>query len=210
MTAGQRLVADDGYEVLLFPLEYMYISQGEGGSTSHEGTLNIDFIGWDSNGRVYDCPMYAPCSLKCVAILSAQNNGRVYQSLNKVHTPNGLQYICFILMHDENPPAVNDTFTQGQLFAHTGNYGQSTGDHTHINGADGAYVGWHTTFGHLQLDNTTHLYDLFYINDTVIIQDYGYNWKEYQGGNIPSNYKHHFKFVLYAEKLRKKHNLKNK
>ena len=26
----QRLIASDGYEVMLFPLEYMYMSQDEG------------------------------------------------------------------------------------------------------------------------------------------------------------------------------------
>ena len=46
MVAGQRLVAPDGYEVCLFPLPYMYISQGENGNISHHGTYNIDFIGW--------------------------------------------------------------------------------------------------------------------------------------------------------------------
>lgn len=199
MTAGQRMIASDGYEVMLFPLEYMYISQGEGGSTSHGGTLNIDFLGWDANGRVYNCPMYAPCSLECVAILSSQNNGRVYQSLDKVHTPNGLQYVSFLLMHDETPPSVGDTFTQGDLFAHTGNYGQSTGDHSHMNGADGIYTGYSTVSGHVQLNNTTHIYDLCYVNDTVLIQDYGYNWEDYQGGTELSN-KKGFKWVLFGRK----------
>ena len=29
MYAGQTLVANDGYEVMLFPLTYMYMTQGE-------------------------------------------------------------------------------------------------------------------------------------------------------------------------------------
>ena len=56
MQAGQRMVASDGYEVCLFPLPYMYISQGENGNVSHQGTYNIDCIGWSANGRVYDAP----------------------------------------------------------------------------------------------------------------------------------------------------------
>ena len=35
MRAGQTLVADDVYEVMLFPLEYMNASQEEGGGYSH-------------------------------------------------------------------------------------------------------------------------------------------------------------------------------
>ena len=31
MVAGERLVASDGKEVMLFPLPYLYISQGENG-----------------------------------------------------------------------------------------------------------------------------------------------------------------------------------
>ena len=46
MRAGQRLVAQDGYEVALFPLPYLNMSQDEGGDYSHTGTYNIDFLGW--------------------------------------------------------------------------------------------------------------------------------------------------------------------
>ena len=66
MRAYERLIADDGYEVMLFPLEYMYISQDEGGTTSHQGTYNMDFLGWGENGRVYQCSYYAPCSCRLV------------------------------------------------------------------------------------------------------------------------------------------------
>jgi hypothetical protein len=188
----------------------MNISQGEGGTTSHDGTLNIDFVGWNESGRVYDCPMFAPCSLKCVAIVSSSNNGRVYESLNPVHTPNGLQYVCFLLMHDENPPSVGSVFRQGELFAHTGTAGEVTGDHTHMNAANGKYVGYHSVNGHIQLDNTDHIYNIMYVNDTVLVDDYNYNWLLYQGGHIPSIFRKGFKFVLYANKIRKRHNLKNK
>ena len=202
MRANQRMIASDGYEVMLFPLEYMYITQGEGGSTSHDGTLNIDFQGYGANGRIYDCPMYAPCSLRVVAEISSSNNGRVYESLNKVHTPNGLQYVSFILMHDENPPTVGLIFAQGDLFAHTGTAGYVTGDHTHMNTANGKYVGYHTVNTHIQLDNTTHIYDICYVNDTVLVQDYGYNWKIYSGGiGLKKN---KFNWVLFSKHKRNK------
>lgn len=96
MVANEKLVASDGFEVMLFPLPYIYISQGENGQYSHRGTLNIDFLGWGASGRVYNAPMYAPCSCKCVATIDVNNNGRVFESLNKVHTPNGLQYVTFM------------------------------------------------------------------------------------------------------------------
>lgn len=210
MTAGQRMIANDGKEVMLFPLPYMYISQGELESFSHAGILAIDFMGWDQSGRVYKAPMYAPCSCECVAIIDTYNNGRVFQSLDTVHTPNGLQYVTFMCFHDNNPIAsVGDRFTQGDIFAHTGTAGGVTGDHTHFNTANGQYAGWENVppDNHGELINSSHIYDTCYVNDTVLVYDYNYNWQEYQGGVTPSEVKKtHFPWVLYANKLRKQRN----
>lgn len=209
MIAHQRMVASDGYEVMLFPLPYMYISQGENGNYSHQGTYNIDFLGWGANGRIYQAPMYAPCSCKCVATIDVNNNGRIFQSLNKVHTPNGLQYVTFMCFHDNNPIAsVGDTFIQGDIFAHTGTAGNVTGDHTHFNCANGIYAGWENVppQNHGQLKNSTHIYDICYINDTVIIDGLNYNWVTYNGNiNPKKKINNKFPWVLYARKLRKKH-----
>lgn len=213
MTKGQKLLAPDGYEVMLFPLPFLKVTQGENGSYSHRGTYNIDFVGYNKNGRVYKAPMYAPCSCKCVATIDAYNKGRIFQSLKKVHTPNGLQYVTFMNFHDNNPIAkVGDTFEQGQLYAHTGTAGVGTGDHTHLNCANGKYYGWEQVppDGHGQLKNSTHIYNICYVNDTVIVDGHMYPWKKYSGGITPptpeeEKKKHKFPWVLYAEKLRKRH-----
>ena len=214
MTAGQRMVADDGKEVMLFPLPYMVISQGENESFSHAGILAIDFLGWDANGRVLSCPMYAPCSCTCKATIDVNNNGRIFQSNDVVHTPNGLEYVTFMCFHDNNPIAsVGDTFVQGEVFAHTGSTGPGvTGDHTHFNTANGLFNPnnyWENVppDGHGELVNSEHIYEICYVNDTVLIQDYGYNWVEYSGGHTPvTGYKaSKFPWVLYANKLRNKY-----
>lgn len=208
MLANQKMVANDGKEVMLFPLPYIYISQGEGGSYSHQGTLNIDFLGWGANGRVYKAPIYAPCSCRCVANIDVNANGRIFQSLDEVHTPNGLQYVTFMWFHDNEPIAsVGDTFAQGDLIGHTGTAGNVTGDHTHFNCASGKYAGWEhvppQNYG--QLKNSRHIYDICYTNDTVIVKGNGYNWQEYQGGVTPTDKKKSkFPWVLYANKLRNK------
>ena len=206
MVANERLVASDGKEVMLFPLPYMYISQGEGGSYSHAGTYNIDFLGWGSLGRIYNAPLYAPCSCRCVAVIDTYNNGRVFQSKNKVHTPTGLKYVTFMFFHDDNPIAsVGDEFTQGDLIGHTGTAGNVTGDHTHFNTANGTYAGWEHVppDNQGQLVNSNHIYDICYVNDTTIINGDNYNWITYNGNtNINNNSK--FKWVLYANKLRRK------
>ena len=207
MIAHQRMIANDGKEVMLFPLPYIYISQGEYGSYSHQGILAMDFLGWGANGRIYQAPMYAPCSCRCVATIDVNNKGRIFQSLDEVHTPNGLQYVTFMWFHDNNPIAsVGDTFTQGDLIGHTGTAGNVTGDHTHFNCANGQYAGWEQVppQNHGQLKNSAHIYGICYTNDTVIVEGDGYNWQEYQGGITPEYEKGKFPWVLYAKKLRYK------
>ena len=210
MVAGQRMVGSDGKEVMLFPLPYMYISQGENESFSHAGILAIDFLGWDANGRVYNAPMYAPCSCTCVATIDAYNKGRIFQSNDVVHTPNGLEYVTFMCFHDNNPIAsVGSTFTQGEIFAHTGTAGGVTGDHTHFNTANGQYAGWENVppDNNGELINSEHIYDICYINDTTIVDGYSYNWQSYSGGHTPSDLKNgKFNWVLYANRLRKRNN----
>ena len=210
MVAGQKLVGRDGKEVMLFPLPYMYISQGEGGSYSHAGTYNIDFLGWDANGRVYTAPLYAPCSCTCVALVTGADNGRIFQSNDRVHTPNGLQYVTFMFFHDNNPIAsVGNRFEQGDLIGHTGTAGNVSGDHTHFNTADGQYAGSEHVppDNQWQLVNSDHIYDICYVNDTVLVEDYNYNWVEYSGGIVPVEGSiRKFPWVLYANKLRTRNN----
>lgn len=205
MVANQRLLAPDGYEIMLFPLPYMYMSQDEGGDYSHLYTYSIDFLGWGQNGRIYHAPYYAPCSCKCV--YTGGSGSRVYQSLDKVHCPDGyFGIVCFNTVHDNNPiSSLNQTFTQGDLIGHTGTAGNVTGDHLHFNTAKGTYQGFYDVgTGHYQLRNSSHIYDTCYVNDTTIRQGYGHNWQIYNGGITPTpDYrKHKFKWVLYANKLR--------
>ena len=202
MRAGQTMTNSAGVEISLFPLEYMNISQGEGGSYSHQGRWAIDFLGWDANGRVLQCPYYAPFSCRVVQHASYYN---VWQSINQVITPRGKEYVSFVVMHDANPPALGTVKFQGELIGHTGTQTSPggtpvTGDHVHISGANGQFAGWINSGRDLK--NREHIYNLFYINDTVIIDDYGYNWRTYQGGITPTYTKYKFKWILYANKIR--------
>lgn len=209
MIAGQKLKASDGKEVMLFPLPYMYISQGEGEPYSHAGTLNIDFLGWGANGRIYQAPYYAPCSCICVRVFGSgvNANGRVYQSLDRVHTPNGLQYVNFLFFHDDNPTSsIGTIFRQGDLIGHTGTEGNVTGDHVHFNCADGQYAGYEyvppDNMG--QLINSEHIYNICYVNDTVLVDDYGYNWTIYTGPIYGEIKRNNFNFVLFGYYAKKK------
>ena len=146
MRAGQRLVAPDGYEVALFPMPYLRMSQDEGGDYSHQGTYNIDLLGWSSSGRVYNAPVYAPCTMKVVAYWNnyAGGNQLTFESVNRVHLANGaLDYLTIAFAHDANPPvtAIGAVVNQGDLCYHTGTYGNVTGDHCHTCCGQGHYQG---------------------------------------------------------------------
>ena len=209
MIANEKLVASDGYEVMLFPLEYMYMSQDEGGSYSHAGTLQIDFLGWGANGCIYQCPYYAPCSCRCVATTDLSAHNRIYQSLNPVHLADGtLSYVTWEVAHDNNPPtSVGSVLQQGDLMGHTGTAGNVSGDHLHFQTARGLYAGWEQVppNNNWQLRNEMHIYDACYVNDTTIVEGYGHDWKTYDGPIGPTEKKKEkFPWVLYARKLRNK------
>ena len=202
----QTMVASDGYEVALFEFPYLYMSQDEGGDYSHVNTYNIDFLGWGANGRIYQCPFYAPCTLKCVAIWDSSSNNRVYESVDRVHLANGeLDYLTISFAHDDNPIYnIGDIIPQGNILGHTGTTGNVTGDHTHSCCGQGQYQGYtQRTGGHWDLTNRIHYWDAVFVNDTIIRRGYNHNWRIYQGSIIPRK-KSKFPWVLYANKLRRR------
>ena len=195
MLAGERLYDREGNEVCLFPLEYMNISNRE-----HQ-ELAIDFLGWDSNGRVYDCPCYAPFS-GVIHSTAGTSNNMIYWSDAPVRLVDGtLSDVTILVAHSNTAPAnVGTHYNQGDLFYHTGNAPPSTGDHLHLEVALG-HVGWNSTYEHLE--NPDHVYDVMAVNDTIIIDDEGYNFRIYQDiAPLSFGFKK-FKWVLYANKLRK-------
>ena len=207
MEAGERKIASNGYEVMLFPLEVMWMTQGE-----HQGYC-MDFQGAKKNSdgtisRVYRCPLYAPCSCSCVA-RSSSGDWCIFTSDDLVNIP-GMPLpivITFQIGHDDNPAHIGDHFTQGDLIGHTGTNGQVTGDHLHFNVATGQYTApWSG-----QLNNSIHIYNGCYVDDTILYRDGNYNWVVYgetppiPPQPTPSSVKRtHFPWVLYARKLRNK------
>lgn len=205
MRPFETLRASDGYQVCLFPLEYMNISQDENGGYSHQGTYNIDFLGWSAIGRLLNCPYYAPVDLKCVDGSSVADNNRIYESLDPVHLADGtIDYLTILVAHDNNPPHnIGDIVRQGQLLGRTGTAGQVTGDHVHSCCGKGRYQGITTRpTGHIDLTNRCHYWEATYVNDTTIINGENHDWKIWNGGSPSFHRKAKFPFVLYANKLR--------
>lgn len=204
MKPNEKLVdSKTGYEVALFPLEYLNMSQDEGGDYSHAGTLSMDFLGWGPNGRILKCPYYAPVSCTCVG--STESANRIWQSNNKVLFADGtVDYMTWVQAHDNNPLPIGTVLNQGDLLGHTGTAGNVTGDHLHLNVAKGKYANWEQVppNNNWQLKNSIHIYDALFVNDTVIVNGYNKPWKTYSGPTPVKNGKNKFKWVLYAKRLR--------
>lgn len=187
MIAGQKLVAQDGYEVCLFPLAVLHMTQDEGGDYSHQGTYNVDFVGTYNN-----YPLYAPVTMKVVgtSLSWAGGNNVKFESVNPVHLANGaIDYLTIEFSHDNNPPVttIGQVVQQGDLCYHTGTYGYVTGDHVHTCVGQGHYAGIvsRPPNGWYDLANRIHYWDACYVNDTQIIQGYGHDWKTWDEPVVP-------------------------
>lgn len=206
MLANHTYVGQNNKQNTVFPLEYMYITQGENGGYSHQGSYAMDFQGYGASGRILHCPYYAPVDLRLVAIADSNAHSYVYTSLNQVNFIDGTSdYFTILVAHDNDVYNVGRQVNQGQMLGKTGTYGIGTGDHVHMEVKKGTYEGCHTNSdGVYMLTNSTHLYDLFGVNDTVLVEDYNYNWREFGSSPTPSgdNTYKKFPWVLYANKIR--------
>jgi murein DD-endopeptidase MepM/ murein hydrolase activator NlpD len=190
MIANETLVASDGYEVALFPMPYLYMTQDEGGDYSHQGTYNIDLVGYNGSSVIAQAPIYAPVSMKVISYHPGDTGGNavIFESLDRVHLPNGsLDYMTIMFMHCSTPPytTVGQTVQQGELCYRTGTYGQVTGDHVHTcvgQGQGGYFV--QRASGNWDLSNRIHYWEGVYVNDTTIIVGYDHNWQIWDGQPI--------------------------
>jgi len=154
------------------PIKYLYVTQGENGDFSHVDSLAMDFVGTTPN-----YPYYAPFDCECIgrndteAILT-------YKSIDRVMCADGVpRNIVFRCIHDENLMFVpGDFIMKGELIGHTGNAGNSAGDHLHLDAWEG------TEFTRT---NPLHLYDVFAINGVEVVETFGYPWvvSNYECGN---------------------------
>lgn len=197
MLAGERMVGSNGKENFLFPLEDMYLSQGSYTATySHNGCYAMDFIGWNGS-RVYQCPYYAPFSCTLVARWGSSSPMVVWQSNDVVNFVDGTtDYACIGFCHDNNVMnfTIGETRNQGDIIGHTGTYGASA-DHVHIEAKKGTYDGYHrNSQGVWMMTNSTWLYNLMGVNDTVLTRTYyvnhngirvNYPWREFSDAPIP-------------------------
>ena len=227
MRANEKLYDNQGYQVALFPLEGFVISQTDQETYSHNPSVYwaTDYMGWNSSGRVYRDPCYAPVDMKLLWF-DPDYPVAVWESLQPVHLANDMiDYLTVLVYHDQDYAngvyTVGDIKLQGEMFNKTGtmNHGSTVGDHMHLETGYGRYnlsysTGSGTAEYKYHITNYTtvkrlHNYDALFINDTTpyttSLYPATYPWVTFSGGSpTPSSRRYKFKWVLYANKLREK------
>ena len=177
-------------EKILFPMEYLNITQGYGypcegqpaNTFSHSGQKALDLKGRDTG---IDC-MYAPFSC-VVKRITTGYNCVYFESLEPVERRDGrVTYMTFRCMHmsDEKmrelDMKIGRVFKQGEICYYEGVKGGATGNHIHIEmGADkftgtGCYL---ASSGHYSINNPVFLNQVCWVPENVIIaKDFGYKW----------------------------------
>ena len=175
MKPNQKLATKDGVQVALFPLENMRVTQGVNDTYSHKNSLAIDL----NTRGVWD-KVYAPFDCKVVS-KRTKHNEVIFQSLKPVLCADGNKSIVVLkLLHDNDISdiTVGKTFKQGDKIYDEGGTGANGtvvyANHIHLSVSKTPYdskVSW------FDVDVRPEL--VFFINDTKIIDNEGYNWKTY-------------------------------
>lgn len=184
MKPNTRYLDANGYEYFMCPFTKMYISQGSN-TWSHSGVMANDV----TNGDGYKAAYYAPCSCRCEAVYPKSGQSQ-WVSLNPVHLANGkISIVHFTVAHDDSFNAyVGMTLSQGNQIGNMGAKGIGTGVHAHIQVGVGNPNVWGIVKGYFTLDGIRYpvygfqyepydLDDCYFVNDTVILNGAGGNWK---------------------------------
>ncbi len=167
-------------EKAIFPMRYLNVSQGMGGSYSHKDTMKIDVIG---SGSGID-NVFAPFTGIIRKIDPTNGNWVWLESLNPVKYADGTEdYMTIAFTHDNDISnlAVGDIIKQGEVFYQEGTAGMATGNHLQIDVGRGRFTG--TGFAkneagqwviNNEIDPTK---ALWLLRNTIIINDGGYTWK---------------------------------
>lgn len=184
MKPNTRYLDANGYEYFMCPFTKMYISQGSN-TWSHSGVMANDV----TNGDGSKAPYYAPCSCRCEAVYPKSGQSQ-WVSLNPVHLANGkISIVHLTVAHDDSFNAyVGMTLSQGNQIGNMGAKGIGTGVHAHIQVGVGQSNVWGIVKGYFTLNGIRYpvygfqyepydLDDCYFVNDTVILNGAGGNWK---------------------------------
>lgn len=168
----------------LYFMEYLRITQGENGKTSHLGTLATDHGGKDTGAS----KLYAPCDIKIIRVRNGGSHEIYAESLQPVETPSGrVDYVHFTFMHDNyinSNCKAGAAIQQGQHFADEGGYGYGRVNafaiHNHCECGFGKSPAYQTQnrYGTWYTPNQAHIYDVLFLPaDCIVLNGAGYPWK---------------------------------
>lgn len=182
-------IPDDGTQLAIFPMDVIYITQGEYGSFTHypgsNQELAIDFAGWADGvtERIPRYPLRAPFDSEVIDIYH-QYAQVIWRSTVPVMAVNGTKYdvLTYTIVHDDNIYrwSIGDRVSKGDFIGYTGTAGLTQRDHLHLQVFNADYHPWPTP-----LNTQLHIYDIFDTSDVTIYNGFGYPWKtsNYQDGS---------------------------
>lgn len=202
MRPNQRLVASDGHEVALFPCEVLYLTPAR--DPDEHDVLALDFLPRNLAGQAITAmPVFAPFS--GTLVYTGNDHNCILESDDLVWMPNGsLQYGRVFVAHSFTAPVLGTHYNQGELFYRTGNYGQSFGEHLHMEVASVSSKSeryWNP--GGIGIYGAIHMWDALYVNDTLLLRPEDYNWRVWAGPTPPpedEKKKHKFPWYIYNQR----------
>lgn len=176
------------------------ITQGENGSTSHNGSYALDLGGKNTAGAGSVDFAVAPWDGKVVRADGSSNNAMYIESTSAVLAPNGTVAVQrFVFIHTNAYLfKAGQTFKQGQKLYVEGTRG-GVQAHIHIEGGFGTWdsVGGaklaKNAYGTYTIAKQAHIYDMLFVPDNYTISaSGGYKWVRASaapatGGNTNTN-----------------------
>lgn len=186
MNPGQKMYDTDGNQICLFPLPFLIVTQWNGVNTySHCCGHPVDY---GTYGEPH--PVYAPFDCHLVRNTGTAAHTLMYCSDKPVVTPSGLQWVTIQLTHASNPPYLNSA-KQGDLIYYSGKAGAAA-VHLHMDQTFVKDANWYacglTCSGGMtgyQMNGSVNPNEVFYVNDTNIIDGDGKTWYTYTGPTPP-------------------------
>ena len=176
----------DGIEDFLCPFEYMFITQGSGGTFSHKGTMANDVRGVVVGERD---AYFTPCTSKCLKVYPSSGQS-MWQSINKVRFANGrIDYATYMIAHDDSQDCfIGQVVKQGEQLGNMGTKGYATGVHCHIQISQSSDTSWYKNqYGIYQFNNEYDTDDCYFMDHTIILEGMGGSWKYLKDVPVENN-----------------------
>ena len=168
MKKGQKS-SKGGYENVLCPFTYMYVTQGANGKYSHQGSQAVDVMGKKAGVRY---PYYAPCKVKCVNVDSSIFT--VFEEeLGRTLSPMEYEVINGWFEKGISEDVIFEGMEQALITAYKKNFGSNQDVKVEMNKETGEFHVWaiRTVVDKEELaDNEISLEDAQVIDDVVEIE----------------------------------------